>query len=113
FISGIDFVLDMANVNLLLEQHTFDYIITGEGKFDAQTLHGKLIKGVLDLGKRHSVPVVVICGQSDLGEDQLAKMGLEAVLEIRDKDKPVQYSMEHAAALIEGKIHGFLESQSH
>ncbi len=101
YISGIDFVLGLANVNQLLTDHHFNYIITGEGKFDRQTLHGKLIKGVIDLGKQFQVPVIAICGQSDIHCDQSKSIGLEQILEIKDTEKSLQYSMDNAARLIE------------
>lgn len=100
FISGIDFVLDLAKVNQLLVDHHFNYIITGEGKLDRQTLHGKLIKGVIDLGKRYQVPVIAVCGQSDIDSAQSRSIGLERILEIRDTTKSLQYSMDNAALLI-------------
>ncbi len=112
FISGIDFVLNLANVEDLFDKKSIDYIITGEGKFDNQTLHGKLIKGVVALGKKHSVPVVVICGQADVEKNELTQLGLKEVIEIRDVSKPIQYSMKHAAELIEKKIFQFLKNQN-
>lgn len=39
-----------------------DLVITGEGRFDAQTLRGKTPMGVARVAKRHGVPVVVIAG---------------------------------------------------
>lgn len=105
FISGIDFILNLAKVDKLLEEHRFDYIITGEGKFDDQTLRGKLIKGVLDLGKRHNIPVVAICGQLTVTNGKLVEMGLHRALEVQDTSKSLAYNMEQAAGLIENSIY--------
>ncbi len=110
FISGIDFVLGLAKVNQLLADHHFNYIITGEGKFDRQTLHGKLIKGVIDLGKRYQVPVIAVCGQSDIDSAQSKSIGLEQILEIKDTAKSLQYSMDNAAWLIEETTSFFFKS---
>lgn len=111
FIWGIDFVLGLSKVNQLLADQKFDYIITGEGKFDEQTLHGKLIKGVMDLGKQHRIPVIAICGQSDIHPAHLKTIGLECILEIRDPSKSVQYSMDNAARLIEESVSIFFKNR--
>ncbi|WP_422079735.1 glycerate kinase [Ulvibacterium sp.] len=107
FVSGIDFILNLAQVGQLLQKEKIDYIITGEGKFDDQTLHGKLIKGVVDLGKSNRVPVVVVCGQSEVAMEKLNLMDIAAILEIRDGTKPLQYNMENAADLTEKAVSTF------
>jgi len=107
FVSGIDFVLELAKVNQLLSDHRFDYIISGEGKFDEQTLHGKLIKGVLDLGKRYDIPVIAVCGQLDIETADEKGIGLERILEIKDASRSVQYSMDNAARLVKERIAKF------
>lgn len=112
FISGISFILGLSGVENLLKEEKFDYIITGEGKFDDQTLHGKLIKGVVDLGSRFEVPVIVVCGKVDIEQNELGKLELEAVLEIADKTKPLQYNMEHASDLIEKRISEFFTDKT-
>ena len=37
-----------------------DLVITGEGKFDGQTLEGKVVKGVIERGLAKGKPVVVL-----------------------------------------------------
>jgi len=112
YLSGIDFVFDLSKVETLLGNQKFDYIITGEGKFDDQTLHGKLIKGVIDLGARFDVPVVVVCGKSEVAGVALEKLRLEAVLEIADKTKSLEYNMKYAPDLIETRVSEFFISRS-
>ena len=46
---------------------TADLVITGEGRVDRQTLQGKLVAGVIALGR----PTVVVCGQADISADEL------------------------------------------
>ena len=104
YISGIDFILKAAQIEELLKEQKFDYIITGEGKFDMQTLNGKLIKGVADLGARHNIPVLAVCGQLDINEKNISDVGVKAALEVRDIGKSFEYNMEHAAELIEKSI---------
>ncbi|MFT4832306.1 MAG: glycerate kinase, partial [Psychroserpens sp.] len=109
FISGIEFLFKLAGIPQLLKETSIDYIISGEGKIDEQTLHGKLIKGVMDIGLHYSIPVIAVCGKLDVAEAELKKKGLEAVLEIMDPSQPLQYSMDNAAELIEKTIFNYFE----
>lgn len=57
-----------------------DFVITGEGRLDGQTLNGKAPAGVARLARRCGVPVIAIGGS--LGdEDALLDSGLFAALE--------------------------------
>ncbi|MEB8329384.1 glycerate kinase [Flavobacteriaceae bacterium KMM 6897] len=109
FISGIEFLFKLAGIPQLLKETSIDYIITGEGKIDEQTLHGKLIKGVMDIGLQYRIPVIAVCGKLDVAEAELKKKGLEAVLEIMDMSQPLQYSMDNAAELIKKTIFNYFE----
>ena len=44
-----------------------DLVITGEGKLDAQSLRGKTPAGVVRLGREHSTPVAIVCGEEEPG----------------------------------------------
>ncbi|MEL6918559.1 MAG: glycerate kinase, partial [Bacteroidota bacterium] len=105
---GIDFVLGIAGVETLMKSHVIDYIFTGEGKIDQQTVYGKLIKGVADLGSEHDIPVIAVCGKLDMETKGLDVLGLTQVLEIMDTSKPVQYSMDNAAEMVEQKVRQYL-----
>ena len=107
FVSGIEFVLDLAELDELMKQERFDYIITGEGKFDEQTMHGKLIKGIIDLGAKYSIPVIAVCGQSDIKEREAKVIGLHKILEIMEYEKPLEYNLKNAAGSIQGNISDF------
>ncbi|NNF18772.1 MAG: glycerate kinase, partial [Flavobacteriaceae bacterium] len=53
-----------------------DWIITGEGKLDDQTLSGKAIQGVLDTAKKFGIPVAAFCGSIEISESTAEKLGL-------------------------------------
>jgi len=42
-----------------------DLVVTGEGKFDEQSLHGKAPGAVLRLATELGVPAIVLCGRAD------------------------------------------------
>lgn len=111
YLSGIDFVLELSGVKKLLEHEKFDFLITGEGKIDGQTLSGKLIQGVLNLGKTYNIPVLAICGKLDVAEEELKKRGVYELIEIRDTSKNLDYNMNHAAELVTEKTAQFFRKQ--
>ncbi len=111
FIGGAKFVLELAGVPDLLHQESVDYIITGEGKIDEQTLRGKLIHGILELGKAVGVPVIGICGALDTSKESLQELGLTDVIEVRDPDRSLDYNMKQAAHLVEKSIYEFIKLQ--
>lgn len=66
YIKGIDFILDNIKYNEI--HNKYDLIITGEGKIDEQTMHGKAIKGIIDrtIDKEK---IIVICGINEMTTD--------------------------------------------
>ena len=61
---GIDVVLETVGFDHLLQ--TADFVFTGEGKIDTQSLRGKVVIGVARRAVRQSVPVVAFVG--DIGD---------------------------------------------
>ncbi|MEJ2585218.1 MAG: glycerate kinase [Robiginitalea sp.] len=100
FISGTEYVLGLTGVEEYLRKNQVDFICTGEGRIDSQTLSGKLIQGVLALGDRHKTPVIAVCGKSEVPVDQLKDQGFKDVLVVSDPEKPLSYNMKHAATLV-------------
>ncbi len=79
--SGVDLVLDAAGFDDHLAGA--DWVWTGEGRIDAQTLHGKAIAGVLRRCRKHAVPVLAFGGSVDsAAANALAASGLRAAFSI-------------------------------
>lgn len=57
---GIEAVLDLVDFDGKLKD--CDLVITGEGRFDSQSIRGKVVSGVSKRAKRQGVPVAVIAG---------------------------------------------------
>ncbi|MBT8322815.1 MAG: glycerate kinase [Eudoraea sp.] len=104
FISGTAFILDLAHIPQLLSSKHFDYIITGEGKIDTQTLSGKWINGVMELGQTYGIPVVAVCGMLDVDPEELRAAGLFDAIEVRKKNESLEYNMKNAAELLKKAI---------
>ena len=65
---GIDIILDAANFDGIIKDA--DLIVTGEGKFDSQSLRGKVVSGIAKRAKKQNKPVVVIAGDvREYGEE--------------------------------------------
>ncbi|WP_433799530.1 glycerate kinase [Actinomycetospora sp. CA-084318] len=73
---GIDVVLELVGFATALEGAAL--VVTGEGRVDRQTLHGKAPAGVAAAARRAGVPVVAVCGVCDLGPAELAAAGFVA-----------------------------------
>lgn len=67
-INGFELVSQMIGLEEKVKQA--DLIVTGEGRIDQQTIHGKVPYGVAVLAKKYDKPIVAFCGsrQPDLGE---------------------------------------------
>lgn len=76
FLPGVEVVADLTG----LEQALIgaDLVITGEGRFDAQTLRGKTPLGVARVAQRQRVPVIVLAGTLGEGYEQLYQHGISA-----------------------------------
>ncbi len=58
---GIETVLDVMHFNKLAKD--VDYVITGEGNLDSQSLRGKVVIGVARRAKRLKTKVIAVVGQ--------------------------------------------------
>jgi glycerate kinase len=55
-----------------------DLVITGEGRFDWQSLRGKVVSGVAQAALEVGTPVVVIAGQVEVGRREALAIGVES-----------------------------------
>ncbi len=55
---GIEFILSLIDFDKI--KNNYDYIITGEGKFDNQSFHEKVVGGILTHTDRDKV--IIVCG---------------------------------------------------
>lgn len=63
-VSGITYFLHLTHFENTLKN--MDYLLTGEGRIDAQTPEGKGPAGVAQIAKKHSIPCIAIAGQVPL-----------------------------------------------
>ncbi len=101
--SGIETVLDHVHFDKHLK--TADAVFTGEGRFDSQSLDGKVISGIARRTKAAGVPLYVIAG--DLARDipDAYSRGITAMFSINRNAIPFEeakkYSKEDLAFMAE------------
>ena len=77
---GIDVILDAVDFEKIAAGSRA--VITGEGKFDSQSLEGKAVMGISMRAKRLGIPVIVIAGRAEIkDEGQLLELGISGVYE--------------------------------
>lgn len=78
--SGIEIVTTALN----LEQHIQDctLVVTGEGRIDSQSIHGKVPIGVANLAKKHHKPVIGIAGSLTPDVGVVHQYGIDAVFSV-------------------------------
>ena len=76
-----------------------DYLITGEGKFDWQTLEGKVVKGVIDKAKQYKKPIAVLCGTTTIDNDYIKELGI-TVRQIKSESISTEESFSNAYNLL-------------
>lgn len=76
---GIELIITYTGLEEKIKRA--DYIFTGEGSIDAQTLQGKTVSGILNLARLYSKPVIAFAGRvQDL--ELLYQAGLTAAIPI-------------------------------
>lgn len=95
--SGIDLLLDTVNFDEQIVDA--DFILTGEGKSDKQTLMGKAPEGILKRGKQQSIPVHLLSGAIE-DAAYLKKEGFATVRSINENDpRPLDVLIQKDVAM--------------
>jgi glycerate kinase len=97
-VSGAELV--MRQVGFYNALRNADLVLTGEGRLDASTLHGKLVFRVLRAAKQAHVPVAVVCGQ--LADDVRLghRFGVVAVEHLVSPSVSLETAVRNTASLL-------------
>lgn len=92
---GIQTVLDTVKFDEMIKNA--DYIFTGEGKLDSQSLRGKVVIGIAERAKKQSKNVIaVVGGANDKEIDAAYEMGVTAVFPINRLPEDFSVSRYHS-----------------
>ena len=97
--SGIEKILDITNIDMYLEDA--DFVITGEGQIDGQSIYGKAPIGVAKRAMKHNVPVLAIVGSVGEGVAEVYSHGVDAIMDIINKPMTLNEAIQDASILIE------------
>ena len=82
-----------------------DLVITGEGRLDDQSLHGKVISALAAGAARRGTPVLVLAGQVTLNGAALHAAGITAAFALVDYAGSARLAMDDAANQLAGLAH--------
>jgi glycerate 2-kinase len=77
-VSGIEMVINASGLDVELADA--DWVLTGEGRFDSQSLRGKVVSGITRLAAKHGVKVAVLAGSVQVSEESYRREGIELAL---------------------------------
>lgn len=77
---GIEIVTDALHLDRYVAEA--DLVITGEGRIDSQTVHGKVPVGVAKVAKRYNKPVIGIAGSLTANVGVVHEHGIDAVFSV-------------------------------
>jgi glycerate kinase len=98
FKAGVEVVAEL--VGLADAVHGADLVITGEGRFDAQTLRGKTPFGVARIARQQGVPVIVIAGTLGEGYQALYEHGIDAAFALASGPMTLAQACSEAPRLL-------------
>ncbi len=91
---GIDIVLDAVELKKHLKGA--DLVITGEGRIDGQTIHGKTPVGVSRLAQLKGIPTIAIAGALGDGCSSLRSAGIAGCFSVLSTPCSLEDALEHA-----------------
>ncbi|MEO1260786.1 MAG: glycerate kinase [Bacteroidota bacterium] len=90
-----------------LEEHikSADWVISGEGKLDVQSLQGKVVDGIARLCKKYRKPLTLFVGKNDLAQSELDKISVKNVFSIAETANDLEDAMQNGAYYLEKLSH--------
>lgn len=97
--SGVELVHHLTNFQDRLAGA--DLLISGEGRLDHQSLGGKAAVGTAKAAMARGIPVIAVCGSTNLTGPELQAAGFSRTYSLRDLEPNLQNCLENASALLE------------
>lgn len=93
---GVEIVTEALGLDRLVKDASL--VITGEGRIDSQTIHGKVLIGVAKVAKRYNKPVIGIAGSLTADVAVVHQHGLDAVFSVIYRICKLEDALSDAAA---------------
>lgn len=91
---GIEIVTEALHLDELVRDA--DLVITGEGRIDSQSIHGKVPIGVAKVAKRYNKPVIGIAGSLTKDAGVVHEHGIDAVFSVLYTFCTLEEALENA-----------------
>ncbi|MGA6136173.1 glycerate kinase [Acinetobacter dispersus] len=101
FRSGVEVIAELNQLAIKIQGA--DWVITGEGKFDEQTLNGKTPFGVAQIAQAANIPVIVIAGTLGENYQALYQYGITAAFSLTSGPTSLKEACQNAAELIRAR----------
>tara|TARA_R110000851_G_scaffold3864_5_gene15890 strand:- start:6536 stop:7684 length:1149 start_codon:yes stop_codon:yes gene_type:complete len=101
FRPGIELVAELSGLAQAMQGA--DLVITGEGRLDGQSLHGKTPVGVARIAQRAGVPVIALAGSLGEGYQRLYEAGIDAAFSLTPGPMILQDAMAEAASQLQAR----------
>lgn len=101
FRPGVEVVAELSGLAEAMQGA--DLVITGEGRLDAQSLHGKTPMGVARIAKAAGVPVVAIAGSLGDGYQKLYEVGIDAAFSLVPGPMALEQAMGEASVQLQAR----------
>ena len=85
------------HTHLADDLETAEMIVTGEGRFDEQSLHGKVVGFLADAAAPLGIPVIVLAGQVGLENSVVRSSGIMSALSMAEYAGSVRLAQAEAA----------------
>jgi glycerate kinase len=96
---GIEIVIETLRLEEALRDA--DLVITGEGRLDSQSIHGKTPIGVARVAKRYGLPVIGIAGSLSKDYQVVHQHGIDAAFSVLDRVVTLEEALTDAADNLE------------
>lgn len=97
-VSGVDEVI--AQNGLRQQLSDADWVITGEGRLDTQSLRGKVVSGVARAAREAGAKVAVLAGQVLLPPELYRRSGIEVALPLMTGSMTLNHAFTHSEGLL-------------
>ncbi len=97
-VSGIEKIISVAKLEEDLSEA--DWVITGEGKFDSQSLDGKVVSGIIKLAKQTDTKVAVIAGDVVLKESEYKEFDIDYAIGLKKANMTTEYAIGNSEELL-------------
>ena len=102
FRPGVELVAELSG--LVEAMQGADLVITGEGRLDGQSLHGKTPVGVARLARTAGVPVIALAGSLGEGYQRLYAEGIGAAFSLAPGPLSLEQAMAEAGPELSARV---------